>query len=493
MTRQCVIALDSGTTGNRSIIFDGKGRIIANFYYEFPQIFPAPAWVEQNPFDILKSALKSLQDAVYFCKNNNYDILSLGITNQRETSILWNKKTGKPVYNAIVWQCRRTEKICADFKNYAEIIKEKTGLFLDPYFSATKIKWIIDNISGVKESILKGDILFGTVDSWLLWNLTEEKNHFTDTSNASRTLLYNINTLQYDRELTDIFKIPANILPEVKSSNSQFGFLNQIYLKDNYNKKIPIIGVLGDQQASLFAHASFDGGIVKNTYGTGLFVMAQSGKHPFKSDKLLSTIAWTIENEAYYALEGSIFTGGALIGWLKNGLKIIKSYSETANIAKKLSDNDGIYFIPALSGLGAPYWNSKARGIITGITGKTTNENIVRAALESLAYSTKDVINELFNMPYKLRVDGKASENDFLMQFQSDILGIPVERTAVSEMTAFGIAGFSGIYSGLWSIEEYSKIYRIKKIFKPQIDENTRNMLYGKWKQAISAALNLAE
>ncbi|MHB8282561.1 MAG: FGGY family carbohydrate kinase, partial [bacterium] len=371
---KCVIALDLGTTGNRSIAFDKKGKIISNFYYEFPQIFPAPAWVEQDPFDILNTALKSLQKTISFCKSKNYDILSIGITNQRETAILWNKKTGKPVYNAIVWQCRRTENICENLKNYSELIKEKTGLFLDPYFSATKIKWIIDNVAGVKESILKNEILFGTVDSWILWNLTEEKNHFTDTSNASRTLLYNINTLKYDNELLNIFKIPENILPEVKSSSSIFGFLNPKYLKENFTKRIPIIGILGDQQASLFAHASFDGGIVKNTYGTGLFVMAQSGKQPFKSDKLVSTIAWTIEDETYYAVEGSIFTGGALINWLKDGLKIIKSYSETDKSAKKLNSNEGVYFVPALSGLGAPYWNSSARGMIIGITGKTTKE-----------------------------------------------------------------------------------------------------------------------
>ncbi len=486
---QCVIALDLGTTGNRSIAFDKKGKIIFNFYYEFPQIFPAPAWVEQDPFDILNTALKSLHKTISFCKSKNYDILSIGITNQRETSILWNKKTGKPVYNAIVWQCRRTENICENLKNYSELIKEKTGLFLDPYFSATKIKWIIDNVAGVKESILKDEILFGTVDSWILWNLTEEKNHFTDTSNASRTLLYNINTLKYDNELLNIFKIPENILPEVKSSSSIFGFLNPKYLKGNFTKRIPIIGILGDQQASLFAHASFDGGIVKNTYGTGLFVMAQSGKQPFKSDKLVSTIAWTIKNETYYAVEGSIFTGGALINWLKDGLKIIKSYSETDKSAKKLNSNEGVYFVPALSGLGAPYWNSSARGMIIGITGKTTKENIIRAALESLAYSTKDVVNELFNMPYKLRVDGKASENNFLMQFQSDILGIPVERTNISEMTAFGIAGFSGIYSGLWSIEEYLKLYKIKKVFTPKMSENERKLHYDKWKQAVSKTL----
>lgn len=485
--KRVIIALDLGTTGNRAIAFDKDAGIVSCSYYEFPQIHPKPAWVEQNPYDILNSAIKALKETVEKC--NSHEIISMGITNQRETVILWNKKTGKPVYNAIVWQCRRTAKDCMDLREFSNVIKEKTGLFLDPYFSATKIKWIIDNIKGVKSLIDKGEIAFGTVDSWILWNLTGGKIHATDASNASRTLLYNINTLKYDKELLKIFHIPELILPEVYDSNHNFGCADKAII----GKSIPITGILGDQQASLFAHGGFETGIIKNTYGTGLFAMIETGNKIYNSDKLIATIAWKLDSLPYYALEGSIFTGGSIIRYIKDNLNLISSAQESSNVSKSLDSNDGVYFVPALTGLGAPFWDPDARGLIIGLTGAATKSHIVRAALESLAYQTKDVILEFKNslkkdldLPaYKLRVDGKASENEFLMQFQSDILNMTVEKTVFTEMTAFGIAGLSAITTGFWTINEFYKLKKIEKVYNPKMDDKTRNGYYGRWKKAV--------
>jgi glycerol kinase len=508
---KCVIALDLGTTGNRAIAFNKNSEVIASSYYELPVNFPKPAWVEQDPFDILNTAVKALNDVIN--KINGYDILSIGITNQRETTILWNKNTGKPVYNAITWQCRRTKQICDNLNQYAGLIKEKTGLFLDPYFSATKIKWIIETQAGVKDSLNKGEIIFGTVDTWVLWNLTGGKVHATESSNASRTLLFNINTLKYDNELLKIFDIPENILPEVKASDAFFGVTD----KKIIGVQIPITGILGDQQASLFAHGGGKGGVIKNTYGTGLFVMMQIGKNAPISEKLVSTIAWTLGKETYYALEGSVFIGGAVIKWLKEGLNLINSEQDTDLMAKELKSNEGVYFVPALSGLGAPYWDSDARGLIIGITGGTTANHIARAALESLCYQTKDIILEFFNykkniektaldeaginkisynndkyLEYKLRVDGKASENDFLMQFQADILNMKVERTTFTEMTALGAAGIAGISSCLWSLDDFLNNQKTEKIYTPSMDGKERDFYYLKWKEAVSRALKWA-
>ncbi|MCL4322544.1 MAG: glycerol kinase GlpK [Deltaproteobacteria bacterium] len=492
--KKAVIALDLGTTGNRAIAFDKNAGIIASSYYEFPQIHPKPAWVEQNPDDILNSAVKALKETIEKC--DSHEITSMGITNQRETVILWNKRTGKPVYNAIVWQCRRTAKACEDLSEYRALIKEKTGLFLDPYFSATKIKWIIDNVNDAKSLAEKGELAFGTVDSWILWNLTGGKVHATDASNASRTLLYNINTLKYDGELLEIFNIPGSILPEAHDSNHNFGCT----VKSAAGKSIPVIGILGDQQASLFAHGGFETGIIKNTYGTGLFAMVETGNKIYNSDKLVATVAWKIDSLPYYALEGSIFTGGGIMRYLKDNLNFINSAGESSDAAKSLDSNGGVYFVPALSGLGAPYWDPDARGLIIGLTGAATKNHIVRAALESLAYQTKDVILEFknalkkdLNLPaYKLRVDGKASENEFLMQFQSDILNMVVEKTVFTEMTAFGIAGLSAITTGFWTIDEFYNLKKIEHVYNPKMDDKYRNDYYDRWKKAVLKSLKWA-
>ncbi len=491
LMEKAVIALDFGTTGNRAIAFDRNGRIIHSSYYEFPQIHPKPAWVEQNPYDILNSALKALNETVEKC--GSYEIVSAGITNQRETVILWNKKTGKPIYNAIVWQCRRTAKTCEDLSGYRGLIKEKTGLFLDPYFSATKIKWIIDNVNGAKSLAEKGELAFGTVDSWVLWNLTEGSVHATDASNASRTLLYNINTLKYDEELLKIFDVKESMLPLVCDSNYNFGRIEKKFA----GKSIPVVGILGDQQASLFAHSGFEKGIIKNTYGTGLFAMVETGNRIYASDKLVATVAWKLDGEAYYALEGSIFTGGEIMRFIKDNLGIISSVPESSDAAKRVISNEGVYFVPALSGLGAPYWDPDARGLIIGLTGAANKNHIIRAALESLAYQTKDVVIEFENTlksgfdlsKYKLRVDGKASENDFLMQFQSDILNMAVEKAGFTEMTAFGIAGLSAVTAGFWTASEFHGIKKIEKIYSPSMDAQTRNENYAKWQKAAAKSL----
>ncbi|MHB1697717.1 MAG: glycerol kinase GlpK [bacterium] len=492
--KKAVIALDLGTTGNRAIAFDGNADVICSSYYEFPQIHPKPAWVEQNPYDMLNSAVKALKETVEKCRT--YEITSIGITNQRETVILWNKKTGEPVYNAIVWQCRRTAKACGDLSEYRKLVKEKTGLFLDPYFSATKIKWIMDNVNGVKSLAEKGEIAFGTVDSWVLWNLTGGRVHATDASNASRTLLYNIGTLRYDEELLKIFGVPESILPEVYDSNNNFGYTD----KEITEKPIPVIGILGDQQASLFAHGGFEKAIIKNTYGTGLFAMIATGNKIYNSDKLVATVAWKLGGLPYYALEGSIFTGGEIIRYVKNNFNFIDSAEESSDAAKSLNSNEGVYFVPALSGLGAPYWDPNARGLITGLTGAAGKSHIVRAALESLAYQTRDVIAEFQNTlkgeadisEYKLRADGKASENDFLMQFQSDILNMAVEKTVFTEMTALGAAGLSAITTGFWTAAEFYNLKKTGKIYIPKIDDKTRNGYYAGWQKAVSKSLSRA-
>ncbi|RKX97843.1 MAG: glycerol kinase [Spirochaetes bacterium] len=488
MNQKVVLAIDLGTTGNRVIAFSKEGKIIAKSYYEFSQIFPQPGWVEHDPCEILETTFKALRDVIKIVGVEN--IVSIGITNQRETTVLWDKTTGEPVYNAIVWQCRRTEELCKDLKGYKDIVKEKTGLFLDPYFSATKIKWIMENISGVKGKVDKNKILFGTPETWVLWNLTGRKSHFTEPSNASRTLLFNINSLQFDNELLKIFGIPKNILPEVKDSNSLFGYTD----KKITGKEIPITGILGDQQASLFAHCGWEEGSIKATYGTGIFVMINTLNKSFKSETLLTTVAWKIDEEVNYALEGSIFMGGASIQWLRDNMKILKTASDSEQMANSLKDNEGVYFVPALQGLGAPYWDPEARGLIIGLTRKTTKENIVRAALEALAYQVRDVVEEVRNVfqdKFKvLRVDGGACVNNFLMQFQADILNLPIERPKITETTALGAAGISGISSRFWTKEEFKNIREIDKIFVPSMDKQKSDYYYFKWKDAVKRSFN---
>jgi glycerol kinase len=484
-----VIALDLGTTGNRAIAFDKSGAPIASAYYEFKQHFPKPAWVEHDPEEILSTTMKALGDVIDQVGSDS--VVSIGITNQRETTVLWNKLTGKPVYNAIVWQCRRTTDRCVELSENKGMIKAKTGLQLDPYFSATKIEWIIDNVAGVKADIDNGIICFGTIDSWILWNLTNRKSHFTDPSNASRTMLYNIHEGQFDKDLLTLFSIPESILPEVKETVDDFGFIDS----SHFGKDIPIYAMIGDQQSALFCQCGSDNTAVKNTYGTGLFLMSYTGDTPAKTDRLIQTISWKINGKVSYALEGSVFVGGSAVQWLRDELNIISDASETASLALSLDSNDDVYLVPAFAGLGAPHWDPTARGLLIGLTRGTTKAHIVRATLESLAYQTQDLIDGIQkdnpNFAFKsLRVDGGASLNDFLMQFQADLCGVTVERPQISETTAYGAAGLAGIKAGLWSEQEFRQTVRIEKTYLPSIDEEKRSRLLSKWTKAVNRSLN---
>lgn len=482
-----VLALDLGTTGNRVIAFSKDGREVAKAHHEFSQIFPKPGWVEHDPEEIWVTLKKVLDQVISKVGKQNVD--SIGITNQRETTVLWDKKTGKPVYNAIVWQCRRTSSYCKELKAHELIFRDRTGLSLDPYFSGTKIKWILDNIKSASDSLKKGNLLFGTIDSWILWKLTNGKVHLTDPSNASRTLCFNIHQCDYDRELLEILKLPFEIFPEIRDSSSFFGQTDEAL----FGIKIPITGILGDQQASLFAQAGFIPGKIKNTYGTGLFVMLSTGSEIFKSEKLVSTIAWKIDGKASYALEGSIFVGGGAISWLRDGLKVISKASDSETLALSLDSNEGVYFVPALTGLGAPYWNYDARGMIVGLTRGTTSAHLARAALEAICYQTKDVIEEMnhtVDISGKvLGVDGGAAKNNFLMQFQSDILNIPIERPKILEITALGAAGIAGLYTNFWNKQEFIEARSIDKIFYPKMNPEDAKRFYSEWRCVISTLL----
>ncbi|RAP38862.1 glycerol kinase [Candidatus Marinamargulisbacteria bacterium SCGC AAA071-K20] len=484
-----VIALDLGTTGNRAIAFDKTGKPLASAYYEFKQHFPKPAWVEHDPKEIFKTTMNALNDII---DQIGVDCVSaIGITNQRETAVLWDKHTGEPVYNAIVWQCRRTTDRCNQLSDSKDMIKEKTGLFLDPYFSATKIEWIINNVEGVKSEIEKGNILFGTIDTWILWKLTDGKKHCTDPSNASRTMLYNIHNQDYDDDLLKLFSIPKNILPVIKDSIDDFGTLQSSY----FGKEIPINAMIGDQQSALFCQCGQDKGALKNTYGTGLFLMSYTGDIIAKTNRLIQTVAWKINGKISYALEGSVFVGGSAIQWLRDELGIINEAKETESLALSLESNDDVYLVPAFAGLGAPYWDPTARGVLIGITRGTTKAHIVRATLESLAYQTQEIIKDIqVNNPdlnfKSLRVDGGASLNNFLMQFQADISSISVERPIIVETTAYGAAGLAGIKAGLWTEDEFRKTVVINKNFLPSMDENTRDLVISKWKKAVNRSLN---
>jgi len=488
MNEKVVVALDLGTTGNRAIAFNKKGEPVAKSYYELPQYFPKAGWVEHDPLELYGTALKALKDVIASAGAQN--ISSIGITNQRETTVIWDKRTGKPVYNAIVWQCRRSEIICSELKGLAGLFKEKTGLFLDPYFSGTKIKWILDNVEGARKKAEAGELMFGTPDTWVLWNLTAGKAHATEPSNASRTLIYNINSLSFDKELLDILSIPANILPQVKDSDAFFGNTD----KSVTGVEIPVHGILGDQQASLYAHHGWEKGTAKATYGTGIFILTNTGEKPFSSPALISTIASKTKEGVSYALEGSIFTGGAAVQWLRDNLEIIGSASETEKMACSLEGNENIYLVPAFHGLGAPHWDPNARGLLIGITRKTSIENIARAVIESMAYQVKDVAEEMkkaFGADFaKLRVDGGACANNFLMQFQSDILGFPVERPKIIETTALGAAGISAIASGFWTRSEFQSIMSVENIFKPAMNPEKSASLYAYWQKAVERSKN---
>ncbi|HEC96230.1 MAG TPA: glycerol kinase, partial [Euryarchaeota archaeon] len=484
-----------GTTSARAIVFDRDSRVLGVGQYEFPQYYPKPGWVEQSPNEIYQYQLKAIKDAIRNSKISIKDVVAIGVTNQRETTILWDKRSGEPIYNAIVWQCRRTAEYIEKIKEeYYEVIKEKTGLVPDSYFSAPKIKWILDNVPGALERARKGEILFGTVDTYLIWRLTGGKVHVTDYSNASRTMLFNIKKLEWDDELLEIFEIPEEILPELRPSSEIYGYTS----KEIVGEEIPISGDAGDQQAALFGQACYSAGMVKSTYGTGNFILMNIGDKPRISRNLLTTIAWFVDKKVTYAFEGSIFVTGAAIQWLRDSLQIIKSPSETEDLAKKLESNEGVYFVPAFTGLGAPYWDQYARGLLIGLTRKASKEHLARATLEAIAYMNRDVIEEMIKdcgiRIKELRVDGGASKNDFLMQFQADILGVNVVRPVVKEITALGAAYLAGLAVDYWSgMEEIVKLWKLEKTFTPSMDEELREKLYRGWKEAVKRAFEWAK
>ncbi len=482
-----VMSLDQGTTSSRCIIFDENGSIVSVAQQEYRQIYLDSGWVEHDPDDIYSSQVSVAAQAIAKLGISSDEISCIGITNQRETTILWDKNTGKPVYNAIVWQCRRTADYVSSLKEQglSDFIRNKTGLIPDPYFSATKIKWILDNVDGVRERAENGEILFGTVDCYLIWKLTGGKVHATDCTNASRTMLYNIFENKWDKELLELFSIPECILPQVKMSSDDFGHT------EVFGKSIHITGVAGDQQAALFGQCCFEKGEGKNTYGTGCFLLTNTGEAPVLSKNgLITTIACGIDGKITYALEGSVFVAGAAIQWLRDELKLIEKASETEEIALSVKDTNGVVVVPAFTGLGAPYWNPYARGLITGLSRGTGRAHIVRATLESLAFQSYDVIasmeTDMDNKITTLKVDGGASANNFLMQFQSDILNAEVLRPACIETTAMGAAFLAGLYTGVWSSkEELKNLISIERRFSPLIDDNTRNKALKRWSAAI--------
>ena len=494
MEKKYIIALDQGTTSSRAILFDKCGNIVSSAQKEFTQIYPKAGWVEHNPMEIWGSQSGVLREVLETTSVRPDEIAAIGITNQRETTVVWDKNTGKPVYNAIVWQCRRTASICDDLKKKGleESIKSKTGLMIDAYFSATKVKWILDNIEGAREKAENGDLLFGTIDTWLIWNLTRGKVHVTDYSNAARTMLYNIKELKWDEDILKELEIPLCMLPEVKPSSEIYGYTDGEMLA---GAKIPIAGCAGDQQAALFGQTCFEEGSVKNTYGTGCFLLMNTGSKPVESKNgLLTTIAWGVDGKVEYALEGSIFVGGASIQWLRDELRLIYDSGQSEYYANQVEDTNGVYVVTAFTGLGAPYWDMYARGAIFGLTRGAKRGHIVRATLESIAYQTKDVLNAMqedSNMKLKmLRVDGGASANDFLMQFQADILNVNIDRPKVIETTALGAAYLAGLAVGFYkNKEEIRERYTIEKQFIASMDDRKRNLLYKGWKRAVERSL----
>ena len=488
-----IVALDQGTTSSRAIIFDHDQNIISTSQKEFTQIYPKEGWVEHDPMEIWATQYGVLQEAMAKKSISPDDIAAIGITNQRETTIIWDKNTGKPVHNAIVWQCRRTASICDSLKEtdgFEDYVRQNTGLVIDAYFSATKIKWILDNVEGAREKAERGDLLFGTVDTWLLWNLTNREVFVTDYTNASRTMLFNIKTLRWDEKILEMLDIPASMLPQVKNSSQVYGYAGL----GQQGRKVPVAGIAGDQQAALFGQACFEKGRAKTTYGTGCFILMNTGEKFVKSSNgLLTTIAIGIDDRVTYALEGSVFIAGAVVQWLRDELRLIDSASETEQLAQSVPDTGGVYLVPAFTGLGAPHWDMYARGTITGITRGTGRSHIVRAALESIAYQTRDVLDAMMqdtgiNLK-SLKVDGGASQNNFLMQFQSDILGKEVDRPVVTETTALGAAYLAGLATGFWkSRDEIAQKWSMDRKFMPVMNIDEREARYSKWKKAVTRA-----
>ncbi len=486
-----IMALDQGTTSCRCILFDKKGNIISMAQKEYTQYYPQPGWVEHDPNEIYQTQIEVAKQALFRIGATYQNISAIGITNQRETTILWDKDTGEPVYPAIVWQCRRTASY-ADMlikKGLSDSFRQKTGLLIDAYFSATKIHWILENVPQAKEKAQKGKLLFGTTDSWLIWKLTDGAVHATDYSNASRTMLFNINTLEWDKEILQELEIPQSLLPKVCPSSFHFGDTTL------FGGVIPIAGVAGDQQAALFGQNCFTAGNTKNTYGTGCFLLMNTGEKPvFSTHGLLTTIAWGIEDTVTYALEGSVFTAGAAIQWLRDNMHMIQTAPESEKIAQQVEDTNGVYFVPAFAGLGAPYWDSYARGVIIGLTAGVHSNHIVRATLESLAYQTYDVLKAMEEDSHialhSLKVDGGACANDFIMQFQSDIVNVPIDRPACIETTALGAAYFAGLYVGYWkNKEDICKNREIEKTFYPTMSQELRAEKLKGWHRAVKATL----
>lgn len=489
-----ILALDQGTTSSRAILFDKSGQIMGIAQKEFKQIYPQPGWVEHDPMEIWATQYGVAREVMERVGVRADEIAAIGITNQRETTVVWNKYTGKPIYNAIVWQCRRSAETCDNLKEKGldDYIKRNTGLVIDAYFSGTKIKWILDNVEEAKEQAERGELLFGTIDTWLIWNLTRGKVHVTDYSNASRTMIYNIRELKWDDNLLNVLDIPKSILPKVKQSSEIYGYTDE----RDFGHRIPISGIAGDQQAALFGQACFQPGMAKNTYGTGCFMLMNTGEEIIESKNgLLTTIAWGVDGKVEYALEGSIFVAGAAIQWIRDELRLIRSASESEEFATRVEDNNGVYLVPAFVGMGAPYWDMYARGTIVGLTRGAKAEHIVRAALESIAYGTRDVLEAMEEDSKlelkKLTVDGGAVVNNFLMQFQSDILNVIVQRPEIIETTALGAAYLAGLAVGFWENKDViMKNWKVNREFEPKMKEEYREFLYKGWKRAVKRSLH---
>ena len=486
-----ILALDQGTTSSRAIVFDRNGQLVATAQKEFTQYYPQPGWVEHNPEEIWSTQAGVAMEAITKAGLKSTDIAAIGITNQRETTVVWNRKTGEPVHNAIVWQDRRTAGFCDQLKNegHSRKILEKTGLIIDAYFSATKVRWILNNVKGARKLAEEGQLAFGTIDSWLIWNLTKGKKHVTDVSNASRTMLFNIHTLDWDEELLKLFDIPPGILPEVRSSSEIYDHTSGLF-----SSEIPVAGIAGDQQAALFGQMCTEPGMVKNTYGTGCFMMMNIGSKPIESkSKLLTTVGWKIGGETHYALEGSIFIAGAVVQWLRDGLGIISKSGDVEKLASTVKNSEGVYFVPAFAGLGAPYWNQHARGTLVGITRGSTAAHIARAALDSIAFQTLEVLEAMQKDSgikiQELRVDGGATINNNLMQFQSDLLQTNVVRPKITETTALGAAYLAGLAVKYWSnMNEIKKQWQLERTFTPQMPVSETLSLIKGWHRAVRAA-----
>lgn len=500
--KKYIIALDQGTTSSRAIIFDKNMNIVAKSQREFSQIFPEPGWVEHNPMEIWASQRSVLTEVVAKSGISLKDVAGIGITNQRETVVIWDKNTGEPVYNAIVWQCRRTAEICEQLKNKGleEYVKDNTGLIIDAYFSGTKVKWILDNVKGAREKAENGKLLFGTVDTWLVWKLTAGKVHVTDYTNASRTMMFNIKTLKWDEKILNELGIPKSMLPEVRNSSEIYGYTKMgVTMGEESGTEIPIAGIAGDQQSALFGQACFHSGDIKNTYGTGCFMLMNTGEKCIKSNNgLLTTIAIGIDGKVEYALEGSIFIAGAVIQWLRDELRFFDHAADTEYFAMKVDDNGGVYLVPAFVGLGSPYWDMYARGIMVGLTRGSNKNHIIRAALESIAYQSKDLIEAMkedSGLELKsLKVDGGAVANNFLMQFQADIINANVLRSEIIETTALGAAYLAGLAVGFWkNKEDIKKNWKLDKEFEPNLSEELRTKYFKGWKKAVEKAKNWEE